>query len=160
MDIITYALTKKIAEAAASGIERMWVEGLTLYIQPKEGDVMTIEFPTPEDGKSIINVMINEDNHHLICTMSDSSIIDAGELPVYIPQKGVDYYTEEDKEEIVQDVLGSIDTDIVYADEGLPTVGDSSVLYVYNTAFYRWQDSTQSYVQLASGASIDWDSLK
>ena len=155
MDIITYALTKKIAAAAVAGIESMWVEGLTLYIKPKEGDVLTIEFPTPKDGISIVNVSINQDNRHLICTMSDSNIIDAGELPVYIPQKGVDYYTDEDKEEIVQDVLSSIDTDIVYADEGLPAVGDSSVLYVYNTAFYRWQDSTQSYVQLASGASID-----
>lgn len=103
MDIVTYALCKKIAQAAASGIENMWVEGLVLYIQPKEGDILEIEFPTPEDGVSITNVSINN-NKHLICTLSNGNTVDAGEVPMYIPQKGVDYFTVEDIEEMTQEV--------------------------------------------------------
>lgn len=112
MDIITYALCKKIASAAASGIERMWVEGLVLYIQPKEGDILQIEFPAPEDGVSIVDVEINA-SKHLICTMSDGNTIDAGEVPMYIPQKGVDYFTEEDKEEMVQEVKEEVSDSLV-----------------------------------------------
>jgi len=112
MDIVTYALCKKIAGAAASGIERMWVEETTLYIETKSGEILEIDFPAPEDGISIIDVYINEDNH-LICTMSNGDTIDSGEVPMYIPQKGVDYYTGEDKEEIIQDVIESIDGSLV-----------------------------------------------
>lgn len=39
-----------------------------------------MSIPLPQDGVSIINVEINADNH-LICTLSDNSTIDAGELP-------------------------------------------------------------------------------
>lgn len=39
-----------------------------------------MHFPTPKDGISITAVSIDE-NNHLICTMSDGSTIDAGELP-------------------------------------------------------------------------------
>ncbi len=112
MDIITYALCKKIAAAAASGIDRMWVEGLTLYIQPKEGNIIEIEFPTPEDGVSIVSTEIDA-NRHLICTMSDGTTIDAGEVPVYIPQKGVDYFTDEDKEEMTQEVKEEVSESLV-----------------------------------------------
>ena len=112
MDIVTYALCKKIAAAAASGIERMWVEGLTLYIQPKEGNVIEIEFPTPGDGVSIVEVSVDA-NKHLICTMSDGNTIDAGEVPMYIPQKGVDYFTEEDIEEMTQDVIEEVSDSLV-----------------------------------------------
>ena len=112
MDIVTYALCKKIAAAAASGIERMWVEGLTLYIQPKEGNVIEIEFPTPEDGVSIVGVSIDA-NKHLICALSDGNTIDAGEVPMYIPQKGVDYFTEEDIEEMTQDVIEEVSDSLV-----------------------------------------------
>jgi hypothetical protein len=107
MDIVTYALCKKIASAASSGIEKMYVEGTTLYIITKKGETLEIDFPTPEDGVSITAVTI-DNNKHLICTMSNGEEIDAGELPVYIPQKGVDYYTEEDKEELVADVVDSV----------------------------------------------------
>jgi len=112
MDIVTYALCKKIASAAASGIDRMYVEDTTLYIITKDGETLEIDFPTPEDGVSITAVNI-DNNKHLICTMSDGQTIDAGEVPVYIPQKGVDYYTETDKEEIVADVIESVDESLV-----------------------------------------------
>lgn len=112
MDIVTYALCKKIASAAASGIERMWVEENTLYIETKSGETLEVDFPTPEDGVSVIDVTIDE-NQHLLCAMSNGDTIDAGEVPMYIPQRGVDYYTDEDKEEIIQDVIGSIDESLV-----------------------------------------------
>jgi len=112
MDIITYALCKKIAAAAVSGISSMSVEGQTLSIVTQDGQTLTIDFPTPEDGVSIIAVELNSENH-LICTMSDGTTEDAGEVPMYIPQKGKDYYTEEDKKEIVADVTESVSASLV-----------------------------------------------
>lgn len=112
MDIVTYALCKKIASAAVSGIKDLTVEDTTLYIETNDGNVIEMNFPTPKDGVSITNVDM-DNKHHLICTMSDGSTIDAGEMPFYVPQKGVDYYTDEDKEEIIQDVIGSIDESLV-----------------------------------------------
>lgn len=112
MDIVTYALCKKIAAAAVSGISGMTVDGQTLSITTKDGQVLTIDFPTPEDGVSITDVTIDE-NNHIICTMSNGTTEDAGEVPMYIPQKGKDYYTEEDKKEIVADVTESVSASLV-----------------------------------------------
>ena len=112
MDIVTYALCKKIASAAASGIDRMYVEETTLYIVTKDGETLEVDFPVPEDGVSITDVSI-DNNKHLICTMSNGDTIDAGEVPVYIPQKGVDYYTEEDKEELVSEIKEEISESLV-----------------------------------------------
>ena len=112
MDIITLALCKKIASAAVSGIKSLRVEGTTLYIETNDGDILEMVFPTPEDGVSITDVEINN-NKHLICTLSDGNVVDAGEVPVYIPQKGVDYYTEEDKEELVSEVTEEVSESLV-----------------------------------------------
>lgn len=102
MDIVTYALCKKIASGAVSGIKDLRVEGTTLYIETNDGNVLEMVFPTPKDGVSITDIEIV--NKHLICTMSDESTIDAGEMPVYIPQVGVDYFTDEDKEQMVAEI--------------------------------------------------------
>ena len=107
MDIVTYALCKKIAASAAAGIADMEVDGTTLRIELSDGRVLEVEFPTPEDGVSVSNLTI-DNSKHLICTMSDGSTVDAGIVPEYIPQKGVDYYTTQDKQEIVQDVLEQV----------------------------------------------------
>ena len=112
MDIVTYALCKKIASAAVSGIKNLRVEDTTLYIETNDGETIEMNFPTPEDGVSIVDVDIDA-NKHLICTLSTGDTVDAGEVPMYIPQKGVDYYTDEDKEEIVQDVIGSVEESLV-----------------------------------------------
>ena len=103
MDIVTYALCRKLCASIAGGIKSMRVEGLTLYIETLDNQTLEIHFPTPKDGVSITDVNINQ-NHHLICIMSDGNTVDAGEVPYYIPQKGVDYYTQADKEELVQEV--------------------------------------------------------
>ncbi len=112
MDIVTYALCKKIAASAVSGIKDLTVSGTTLTIETKDGQTIDIVFPTPADGVSIVDAEI-DNNKHLICELSDGSTIDAGEVPMYIPQKGVDYYTETDKEEIVADVIESVDESLV-----------------------------------------------
>ncbi len=112
MDIVTYALCKKLAASITAGVKSMSVEGTTLQIETSDGHILEIEFPTPADGVSITDVEINN-SHHLICTMSDGTTVDAGEMPMYIPQKGVDYYTEEDQEAIVQDVINHLDSGAV-----------------------------------------------
>ena len=102
MDVVTYAICKKLASSITAGIKSMRVDGLTLYITTLDDQVLEVHFPTPADGISIVDVEII--NKHLICTMSDSTTIDAGEVPYYIPQKGVDYYTEADKQELINEI--------------------------------------------------------
>lgn len=112
MDLITLALCRKIAAAAVSGISDITVDGQSLIITTQDGQTLTMDFPTPENGISITDVQIDE-NNHLICTLSDGTTDDAGEIPMYIPQKGKDYYTEEDKQEIIADVTESISASLV-----------------------------------------------
>lgn len=79
MDIVTYALCKKIASGALSGIANMSVEGQDLIINTTDGQTLTIHFPSPTD-LNLIDSRI-DDNHHLIMTFSDGEIIDCGEVP-------------------------------------------------------------------------------
>lgn len=80
MDIISYALSKSIAEGAVSGVDSMSVSGQTLNIELNDGTHLEMEFPTPADGVSITNVEVNS-SKHLICTMSDGTSVDAGLVP-------------------------------------------------------------------------------
>lgn len=80
MDIITYALCKKIAAGAVSGISDLTVHEQNLNITLNNGQVLTMHFPSPTEF-SISNCYIREDNHHLIMTFSDGEIIDCGEVP-------------------------------------------------------------------------------
>lgn len=136
MDIVTYALCKKLVSSVAGGISGYEVDGLTLKITTSDGKVLEMTFPEPKDGISINDVKINESNH-LICTMSDGNEIDAGLIKTiqgpkgdpfkyedftpeqlealkgpagkdgedgYTPQKGIDYFTEEDISEVIGDM--------------------------------------------------------
>lgn len=88
MDIISYALSKRIAEGAVSGVRGMSVDGQTLNIECNDGTHLEMNFPTPADGVSIVDVDITAQKH-LICTLSDGNTIDAGEVPTvqgYSPQ--------------------------------------------------------------------------
>lgn len=49
MDLITYALCKKLLAAAMSGIEKMYVVNNVLYIETKDGEILEIVFPIPEN---------------------------------------------------------------------------------------------------------------
>lgn len=84
--ITAYALAKKIAEGAVSGVDSMSVDEQTLNIECNDGTHLEMDFPTPEDGVSIVDVTINNKSH-LICQMSDGSSIDAGKVPS-IPDGG------------------------------------------------------------------------
>ena len=82
MDVVTYALAKKMCAAAASGISNTEINGTTMTMTTSLGQTFNMTFPTPADGvdgKSITGIEINEENH-LICTLSDGSIIDAGTI--------------------------------------------------------------------------------
>ena len=78
---VAYILAKKIALGAVSGIQNITLSPTgQLIFQFKDGSSATWQIPLPKDGLSIVNVEIDT-NKHLICTMSDGSTIDAGELP-------------------------------------------------------------------------------
>lgn len=72
-----YALAKKIAISAVSGIKNLSVNGTTLTIETNDGNSLDMVFPTPADGRGIKNTTINE-NNHLIITYDDDTTEDAG----------------------------------------------------------------------------------
>ena len=87
MDIISYALTKKIAEHAVSGVNSMSVSGQTLIINTKDSGVLTMTFPTPKDGVSVTDIDVNA-NNQIVFTMSDGSEFISGKIPTVKGEKG------------------------------------------------------------------------
>ena len=80
MDVISYALCKKIAASAVSGVQSMSVSGQTLTINTKDSGVLTMTFPTPKDGVSITDIDVNA-NNQIVFTMSDGTEIISGKIP-------------------------------------------------------------------------------
>ena len=81
MDLVTLALAKIYANKVAAGFSSVRVEGTSVIFTLNDGVTeATVTVPTPADGVSITSVEIDE-NNHLICTLSDHSTIDAGEVP-------------------------------------------------------------------------------
>jgi len=72
-----YALAKKIAISAVSGIANLSVNGTTLTITTNDGNTLDMVFPTPADGRGIANAEVNSDDH-LIVTYDDGVVEDAG----------------------------------------------------------------------------------
>lgn len=91
MDLSTYALTKKIAESAVSGVESMTVDGTTLNINTKDGNNLKMVFPTPKDG-----------------VQGPQGEPGVNGKDGYTPVKGVDYFTEADKSELVGAVINAL----------------------------------------------------
>ena len=87
MDIITYALCKKIAAHALSGVQSMSINGQTLIINTKDSGVLTMTFPTPKDGVSVTDIDVNA-NNQIVFTMSDGTEIISGEIPTVKGDKG------------------------------------------------------------------------
>lgn len=87
MDVISYALSKKIAEHAVSGVQSMSVSGQTLTINTKDSGVLTITFPTPKDGVSVTDIDVNA-NNQIVFTMSDGSEFISGKIPTVKGDKG------------------------------------------------------------------------
>lgn len=77
MDIVTYALCKKLAAGAVSGVRSMSVDGQTLNIECVDGTHLEMNFPSPA---SIVDAEIDEEGH-LILTLSDGNTIDCGLIP-------------------------------------------------------------------------------
>ena len=80
MDLITYALCKKIAASAVSGVQSMSVSGQTLTINTKDSGVLTMTFPTPKDGVSVTDIDVNA-NNQIVFTMSDGTEFISGKIP-------------------------------------------------------------------------------
>ena len=87
MDIITYALSKKIAAHALSGVQSMSVNGQTLIINTKDSGVLTMTFPTPKDGVSVADIDVNA-NNQIVFTMSDGTEFISGKIPTVKGDKG------------------------------------------------------------------------
>lgn len=96
MNIVDIKLANKFATKVAAGFSKVEVDGMDINFTLNDGTETTLTVPAPADGVSVIDLDINN-NKHLICTMSDGSTVDAGEVPFIAPQRGVDYWTEADK---------------------------------------------------------------
>ena len=87
MDVISYALSKKIAAHVVSGIQSMSVNGQTLTINTKDSGVLTMTFPTPKDGVSVTDIDVNA-NNQIVFTMSDGSEFISGKIPTVKGESG------------------------------------------------------------------------
>ena len=87
MDLITYALSKKIAASAVSGVQSMSVSGQTLTINTKDSGVLTMTFPVPKDGLSVTDIDVNA-NNQIVFTMSDGTEFISGKIPTVKGDKG------------------------------------------------------------------------
>lgn len=125
MDVISYVLSKRIAEGAVSGVAGMSVDGQTLNIECNDGTHLEMEFPTPEDGASITDVKIVS-NGHLICTLSNGDTIDAGKVP---------------------DVLTTIESVSDIDDVKLDTLTDGQVL--------SWDEVSGKWINKDTGGTIN-----
>lgn len=84
MDIETLAIAKKYAnQVGAGGYSSVSVSGTTVTFTLLDGSTASVTVPTPDDGVSVSALGINTD-FHLLCTMSDGTIVDAGVIP-FVP---------------------------------------------------------------------------
>lgn len=134
---LAYILSKKIALGAVSGIQNITLSPTgQLVFNFKNGTTATWQIPLPDDGKdgvSITSVKIDS-NNHLICTMSDSSTIDAGELP-----GGAGGLVQVNKK------------------SDLPNPGKSDTIYlvINEDTIYYWNAKTNQYKPIAGGDSAN-----
>ena len=82
-----YALCKKIAASAVSGVQSMSVSGQTLTINTKDSGVLTMTFPKPRDGVSVTDIDVNA-NNQIVFTMSDGTEFISGKIPTVKGDKG------------------------------------------------------------------------
>lgn len=109
MDTITYALCKKAAASAVSGVKSMSVDGQTLIINTKDSGVLKMVFPTPSNGVSVTDIDVNDKNQ-IVFTMSDGTKITSGVIPTV---KGAD--GKSGKDAISPTIIENADnTDTIY----------------------------------------------
>lgn len=134
---VAYILARKIALGAVSGIKNLSFSGNTIIFNFNDGTSASMVVPLPKDGKdgvSVTNVEIN-DAKHLICTMSDNSTIDAGELP------------------------GGTGGGLVQVKNkaALPAVGVDNTLYLTkdDDILYYWDDKDKLYRPVTGGSGAN-----
>jgi len=112
MDLITYALCKKMVAATASGISNIEVQGSDLIFTTSSGEQFVITLPLPESGVSIVDIAINEENH-LTYTTSEGEIVDVGVLPSggEITDEQIESITQEVYDLLEQQYLNTMITD-------------------------------------------------
>lgn len=135
---LAYILARKAAASAVSGIKQITFENNQIIFHLNDGGQASMPIPQPEDGVSIIKVEINKDNH-LICTMSDGTVLDAGKIP-----KGQG---------------GGLATAASLND--LPRPGDENTLYLAldTGILYYWNVTTKDYSATTGNSSIEDASL-
>ena len=74
MDIVTYALAKKMASSVASGIAEVQTDGTNIRFKTTEGDWFAVKLNSVEDATVSAT-------GHLIIKLTDGTTIDAGVLP-------------------------------------------------------------------------------
>lgn len=109
MDIMDIKLANKFATEIAAGFSKVEVDGMNIIFTLNDGKTTTLTVPTPKDGVSVVGLEIDEDGS-LLCTLSNGTVIDAGGVPFVKPERGVDYWTEQDKTEIKNYVDESMST--------------------------------------------------
>lgn len=104
--IIAYALSKKVAASAVSGVKSMSVSGQTLTINTKDSGVLTMTFPVPKNGVSVTDIDVDAKNQ-IVFTMSDGTKVTSGVIPTVKGDKGekgdaftYDDFTEEQLDEL------------------------------------------------------------
>ena len=99
MDIVTLSAAKAYANKVAAGFSSVSVDGSTINFTLNDGTETSLTVPTPADGVSVTGLTINAEGH-LITTFSNGDVVDSGAVGIHIPQRGVDYWTEDDIETI------------------------------------------------------------
>lgn len=144
--LVAYILARKLVAGAASGISNIVLNGNVLEFQFKDGTSASMTIPLPEDGKdgedgndgvSVTDIAVN-DSGHLICSLSNGTSVDAGEIP----------------------------TSIIFVKntDELPIKGQISTLYVAGTSIYIWTGSEYASISTGSdgggeGGSMQWGSF-
>lgn len=117
-------------------------------------------------GTSVTGVNIDE-HAHLIVTLSNGTVIDAGELPEgpkgATPVKGVDYFTETEKQEIIEAVKDGAeavewnDLDINAANVSMPA--DDGAVYAKTNGIVSVQGAVKLLKSLESAVTLNVGTL-
>jgi hypothetical protein len=116
--IIALALAKKYTKDTADGLGAVTGAPCTIKntVKTDDGNIVTFEWTgtsgatetsqiTIEDGADGVSVagMVIDGNNHLICTMTDGSTIDAGEMPTI--SSDVETFIEQKIDEKLEDAV-------------------------------------------------------
>ena len=106
LNILTLGSSKTYTNLVALGISSVVVDDTAksiTFILASDGSRHTIHFDQPSDGQdgvSVTDIDVNK-NNQIVCTMSDGTIINAGEIKIDSSSLELDnYYTKKDSDEL------------------------------------------------------------